>query len=133
MLCSRDHVQWTEEETEKARQKAEENSKEKIPVEEQCKDSKLHSVRCKNMPACFLVLMPCCFLSHQLNMTEKVISIGTDFMRCTRGSSSKTEIGSLLNSQSFSLQTPQGCAARNRSRAVGWTHAQSSSLALPVH
>ncbi len=33
-------MQWTEEETEKARQKAEENSKEKIPVEEQCKDSK---------------------------------------------------------------------------------------------
>lgn len=32
-----DHVQWTEEETEKARQKAEENSKEKIPVEEQSK------------------------------------------------------------------------------------------------
>lgn len=35
-LCLRDHVQWTEEEREKARQKAEENSKEKIPLEEQC-------------------------------------------------------------------------------------------------
>uniref|UniRef100_A0A8C2JDJ6 tRNA N(3)-cytidine methyltransferase n=1 Tax=Cyprinus carpio TaxID=7962 RepID=A0A8C2JDJ6_CYPCA len=32
-----DHVQWTEEETEKARLRAEENSKEKIPVEEQSK------------------------------------------------------------------------------------------------
>ncbi|XP_048048741.1 mRNA N(3)-methylcytidine methyltransferase METTL8 isoform X1 [Megalobrama amblycephala] len=32
-----DHVQWTEEEREKARQKAEENSKEKIPLEEQSK------------------------------------------------------------------------------------------------
>ncbi|XP_077072829.1 tRNA N(3)-cytidine methyltransferase METTL8, mitochondrial [Siphateles boraxobius] len=32
-----DHVQWTEEEREKAQQKAEENSKEKIPVEEQSK------------------------------------------------------------------------------------------------
>ncbi|ROI15931.1 Methyltransferase-like protein [Anabarilius grahami] len=32
-----DHVQWTEEEREKARRKAEENSKEKIPLEEQSK------------------------------------------------------------------------------------------------
>ncbi|XP_051566316.1 tRNA N(3)-methylcytidine methyltransferase METTL2-like [Myxocyprinus asiaticus] len=32
-----DHVQWTEEERERAQQKAEENSKYKIPVEEQCK------------------------------------------------------------------------------------------------
>ncbi|XP_050974906.1 mRNA N(3)-methylcytidine methyltransferase METTL8 isoform X2 [Labeo rohita] len=38
-----DHVQWTEEETEKARQKAEDNSKEKIPVEEQSKyDTEAH-------------------------------------------------------------------------------------------
>uniref|UniRef100_A0A8C0YN86 tRNA N(3)-cytidine methyltransferase n=1 Tax=Cyprinus carpio carpio TaxID=630221 RepID=A0A8C0YN86_CYPCA len=38
-----DHVQWTEEETEKARLRAEENSKEKIPVEEQSKyDGEAH-------------------------------------------------------------------------------------------
>lgn len=35
LLCFRDHVQWTDEERERAQQKAEENSKHKIPAEEQ--------------------------------------------------------------------------------------------------
>lgn len=39
MLCFRDHVQWSDEEKEKARQKAEENSSVRIPLKEQGKQS----------------------------------------------------------------------------------------------
>ena len=45
-MLNRDHVQWTDEETEQARQRAEENSSPRIPVEEQGKNAVIKNTFC---------------------------------------------------------------------------------------
>ncbi|KAF3843265.1 hypothetical protein F7725_002114 [Dissostichus mawsoni] len=72
-----DHVQWTEEDKENARQKAKENSCTQIPLEEQGKNE---------------------------NLIPRLANTGTSFTRCTRISSLKIASGCFQSSQNCFLQ-----------------------------
>lgn len=96
----RDHVEWTEEEKEDARQKAKENSSIRIPLKEQGWSISIHkylSWIIENEHY-FVELCP-----PQRSLTLRQASTGTSFTESTRISSSKIVLGSFLSSLSFCL------------------------------
>lgn len=109
----RDHVEWTEEEKEEARQKAKKNSSIRIPLKEQGGRILIHKYLrwiMENDPY-FVELCP-----PQRHLTLRQANTGTNFTESTTISSSKTESGSFWSSLSCCLlmQTNKSQTARLR-------------------
>lgn len=107
----RDHVEWTEEEKEDARQKAKENSSIRIPLKEQGGSILIHKYLSWIMEKkpYFVELCP-----PQRSLMLRQANTGTSFIKSTRINSSKIVRGSLWSFLSCCLlmQTNQSQTAR---------------------